>query len=156
MPGFIWNANPKMWQATSPTTDGWQALWSYMTDESQYVYWSTPKLRTEIRAGARAVLWRTTNKKGPNGIIAIGRVEESPRPLTPATKPLFSFPTRTEAAGWAETAAPSIWKTGIRLESVFWNDPINTGMRPPQGTVGRISDDNLAAIDRAAMERSAT
>lgn len=156
MPGFIWNANPKMWQATSPSTDGWQALWSYVRDGSHYVYWSTPKLQAEIRAGVRAVLWRTTNKKGPNGIIAVGHVEESPRQLTLATEPLFSFPARLAAAGWNETAAPSTWKTGIRLENVFWDDPINTGMSPPQGTVGRINEDDLAAITLAIAKRRAT
>lgn len=152
-PAFIWNANPGMWNVVAPHKDGWDALCAYLLDSSSYVYWSTPRLNKEIKAGDSAVIWRTTHKKGFNGVVAIGCVEEQPRQLSSSTKHLFKFPARLQAAGWDETDAPSPLKTGIRIEKTFWDHPINTGVDPLQGTVGRLSEKDLADITREVARR---
>lgn len=148
MATFIWNANPGMWSVVPPSSDGWEALELYVTDPAAYVYWSTPRLQREIKLGDIAYIWRTTHKKGNNGVVACGCVDEVPRQLTSATASLFRYPDRLKAAGWDETGAPSPWKTGIRIAKTFWTAPINTGLRPPQGTVGRLSDADAKAIER--------
>lgn len=149
MAAFIWNANPRMWTVVPPHSDGWDALRAYVTDPSGYVYWSTPKLQADIRVGDFACIWRTTHKKGNTGIVAVGRVEESPRQLTPSSIVLFQSGARLRAAGWDEQTARSTWKTGIRIEKTFWSNPVNVGMSGLQGTVNRILEENLRAITRA-------
>ena len=79
--------------------------------------------------------------------MARGRVEETPRQLGPATVNLFAYPARLTPAGWDEGVAPSSWKTGIRIEKTFWDDPITAGLPPAQGSVGRLSDEAARAIE---------
>lgn len=153
MTAFMWNANPGKWNVIAPHKDGWDAVCAYVLDPESYVYWSTPQLSKEIKVGDYAVIWRTIHKKGPNGVVAIGRVEEQPRQLTVSTKHLFKFPARLAAAGWDETVAPSPLKTGIRIQKTFWHDPINTGVSPRQGTVVRLSEKDLAEITREVARR---
>lgn len=153
MAAFIWNANPKMWMVVPPASDGWDALKAYVVNPSGYVYWSTPLLRADIKAGDKAFIWRTTYKKEKTGFVAVGQVQEKPRQLTPSSASLFSFPASLKAAGWNESTAPSVWKTGIKIEKTFWDDPVNTGLSPNQGTVGRLSEDDIKAIERAVASR---
>jgi len=144
MPGFVWNTNHLMWKVVPPFTDSWDVLKAYIVDPCAYVYWSTPRLQDEIEVGAPAYIFRTVDKQG---IVARGRVEETPRQLGPATISLFAFPDRLTPAGWDEGVAPSSWKTGIRIERTFWDEPINPGLQPAQGSVGRLSEEVLKAIE---------
>jgi hypothetical protein len=150
MAGFVWNTNHRMWKIVPPFRDSWDVLKAYIVDPSTYVYWSTPRLQEEIKVGDAAYIFRTVDKAG---IVARGRVEETPRQLTPANKSLFAFPDRLTPAGWDEGVAPSAWKTGIRVEQTFWDEPIDTGLRPQQSAVGRLSDDDVRAIEREIGRR---
>lgn len=147
---YIWNANPKLWNVVSANKSGWDALREYLGDSSAYVYWSTPKLFSQIKVGDRAYIWRTKFSGTQNGVVAIGHVAESPRQLTPSTVPLFAHPDRLHAAGWNEGAAPSNWKTGIKIDELFWNAPIAAKVRPPQGSVGSLKPAEADAIDLIA------
>jgi hypothetical protein len=144
MAGFVWNTNHRMWKVVPPFTDSWDVLKAYIIDPSAYVYWSTPRLQDEIKVGDVAYIFRTVDKAG---IVACGRVEETPRQLGPATVNLFAYPARLTPAGWNEGVAPSAWKTGIRIERTFWDDPITAGLQPAQGSVGRLSDEVARAIE---------
>ena len=147
MPAFIWNTHHGMWKVVPPFADSWDVLKAYITDPSAYVYWSTPLFQNEIEPGDTAYILRTVDKNGNSGIVARGRVEETPRQLTPASSSLFAIPGRLTPAGWDEGVAPSSWKTGIRIERTFWDDPVAAGLRPPTGTIGRLSDDALRTIE---------
>jgi hypothetical protein len=140
MAAFMWNANPEKWNVVPPSTDSWEALKNYVVDGSSYVYWSTPVHQKKIKVGDRAFIWRTKSSNGPSGIIAVGHVTESPRPLSVATTTLFTFPKRLGAAGWSESKAPSPWKTGIRIDRVFWNTPLQVGFAASQGTLLQLAD----------------
>jgi hypothetical protein len=43
--------------------------------------------------------------------------------------------------------APSSWKTGIAIEATFWDAPVHRAMRPAHGAVGRVSEDEMRAIE---------
>ena len=144
MPAFVWNTNHRMWKVVPPFADSLDVLRAYITDPSAYVYWSTPRLQDEIKAGDAAYILCTVDHQG---IVARGRVEESPRLLTPGNGRLFAFPARLTPPGWDELVAPSSWKTGIRIEATFWHAPVNRSMRPAQGAVGRLSEDEVRAIE---------
>jgi IS30 family transposase len=53
MAAYIWNANPAKWNVVPPAMNSWDALEAYVTDQSRYVYWSTPVLHKSINVGAR-------------------------------------------------------------------------------------------------------
>jgi len=147
MPAFIWNTHHGMWKVVPPFEDSFDVLRAYIIDASAYVYWSTPLFQTEIQPGDTAYILRTVDKNGNSGIVARGRVEEAPRQLTPANARLFAIPDRLTPPGWDEAVAPSSWKTGIRIERTFWDDPIAAGMRPATGTIGRLNHDILRTIE---------
>jgi hypothetical protein len=111
-------------------------------------------LHNSIRAGDTAHVWRTKYRDYESGIVAIGRVEELPRLLSTSTRGLFALPQRLAAAGWDETKAPSSWKTGIRVMQTFWNSPLQPGIRPYQGTVRRLNDLEVSAIEAEINARS--
>jgi hypothetical protein len=146
MSAFIWNTNHRMWKVVPPFADSADVLKAYICDPSGYVYWSTPRFHDEIKAGDTAFILRTANESGNDGIVARGRVEEPPRQLTAASFSQFSFPDRLTPAGWDEQIAPSSWKTGIRIEQTFWDNPIK-GVPPAIGTVGELSEERLRAVE---------
>ena len=78
MAGFVWYTNHRMWKIVPPFTDSWDVLKAYVVDASAYVYWSTPHLQDQIGVGDAAYIFRTVDKPG---IVACGRVEETPRQL---------------------------------------------------------------------------
>jgi hypothetical protein len=143
MAAFMWNANPEKWNVVPPSTDSWEALKDYVVDASNYVYWSTPVLQKVIKVGDRAFIWRTNSPNGKRGIIAAGQVTERPRQLSATTTTLFELPARIAAAGWSESEAPSPWKTGIRIDRVFWNSPLQVRFTASQGTLRRLADDEV-------------
>jgi hypothetical protein len=147
MAAFMWNANPGKWNVVPPATSGWEALKNYVLDGSQYVYWSTPVHQKLVKVGDRAFIWRTSSPKGPSGIIAVGYVTESPRQLSVATRTLFKLSERIEADGWSESEAPSLWKTGIRTDRVFWNMPLQVSFTASQGTLRRLNDDEVREVE---------
>jgi hypothetical protein len=57
MAGYIWNANPEKWNVVPPAMNNWDALKAYITDQSGYVYWSTPVLHKSIKVGDHAYIW---------------------------------------------------------------------------------------------------
>jgi hypothetical protein len=144
MAGFVWYTNHRMWKIVPPFTDSWDVLKAYVVDASGYVYWSTPHLQDQIKAGDAAYIFRTVDKPG---IVARGRVEETPRQLTASSMNEFAHPPRLTPAGWDESVAPSAWKTGIRIERTFWDDPITTSLRAQLTAVARLSDDAVQAIE---------
>ena len=144
MPAYVWNTNHRMWKVVPPFADSLAVLKAYITDPSGYVYWSTPRLHEEIAAGDLAFILCTVDKEG---IVARGRVEEAPRLLNPGNANAFAFPARLTPPGWDELVAPSSWKTGIRIERTFWDAPVNPTMRPAQGATGRVSEDEVRAIE---------
>jgi hypothetical protein len=145
MPAFVWNTNHRMWSIVPPFTDSLSVLKAYIVDPAAYVYWSTPRLHNEIAAGAAAYIYSAI---GNQGIVARGRGEERPRELTPANSAAFAYPDRLAPAGWDEAVAPSWWKTGIRIERTFWDAPIVApGFRPAPGTINRLSEGEVAAIE---------
>lgn len=149
MGAFIWNANPGKWDVVPPATDGWGALRDYISDVSNYVYWSTPARQKDIQVGDLAVIWRTTFLDRPTGIIAVGRVAERPRQLTDVNFKNFSRPERIKAPGWNEAGAPSQWKTGIAIEKIYWDLPVSTSLKISQGTVRGLREDEVADINKA-------
>jgi hypothetical protein len=148
MAGYVWNANPGKWNIVPPSTNSWDALKAYILDPSRYVYWSTPNLQRQIKVGDSAFIWRTKLGKNENGIIGVGRVAEAPRQLTHATAGLFAFPDRLSAAGWSESEALSPWKTGIRIESIFWNSPLQVSFTAWQGTVRQLTEEEIEAAQK--------
>jgi hypothetical protein len=150
MAGFVWNTNHRMWKIVPPFADSWDVLKAYIVDPSTYVYWSTPRMQDEIKVGDAAFIFRTVDKAG---IVACGRVEETPRQLGPATVSQFAFPDRLTPAGWDESIAPSAWKTGIRIARTFWDDPITAGLPPAQGSVARLSEEAVRAIEGEIARR---
>ena len=124
MSAFVWNTNHRMWKVVPPFAHSFDVLKAYICDPCAYVYWSTPRFQDEIQVGDIAFILRTADESGSDGIVARGRVEETPRQLTRASMSLFALPDRLTPAGWDELVAPSFWKTGIRIEATFWDDPI--------------------------------
>jgi hypothetical protein len=153
MAALMWNANPEKWNVVPPSTHSWEALKNYVVDSSNYVYWSTPVLQKPIKVGDRAFIWRTKSPKGPSGIIAVGHVAENPRQLSAATTALFALPERIEAVGWSEAEAPSTWKTGIRIDRIFWNTPLQVSFTAAQGTLRRLTDDEVRAAEKQILVR---
>jgi hypothetical protein len=147
MTAYIWHTHHGMWKVVPPFEDSFDVLKAYITDPSAYVYWSTPRFQNEIKPGDVAFILRTVDKNGNSGIVACGRVEESPRQLTPASLGEFALPARLTPAGWDEIVAPSSWKTGIRIEREFWDDPIAKGLHATGGAIGRLSDEAHRAIE---------
>jgi hypothetical protein len=146
MSAFVWNTNHRMWKVVPPFADSFGVLKAYICDPSAYVYWSTPRFHDAIKVGDLAYILRTADESGNDGIVACGRVEETPRQLTATSVSQFTFPDRLTPAGWDEQVAPSSWKTGIRIEKTFWDDPIK-GVPPAIGTVGQLSDERLRAVE---------
>src|SRR3954453_22181622 len=153
MAGFIWYTNHRMWRGVPPFAGSREVLKAYIVDASAYVYWSTPRHQDEIRAGDAAYIFRTADEHGEDGIVACGRVEETPRNLTHATLDLFAFPDRLAPAGWDEEIAPSSRKTGIRIVQTFWEKPVNPGLRPASGAMGRLSEDECKAVEAEIAKR---
>jgi hypothetical protein len=150
MAGFVWYTNHRMWKIVPPFTDSWDVLKAYVVDPAAYVYWSTPHLQDQIKVGDAAYIFRTVDKPG---IVACGRVGETPRQLTPSSMTEFVHPPRLTPAGWDESVAPSAWKTGIRIERTFWDEPISTGLRAQLTAVARLSDDAVQAIENEIGRR---
>jgi hypothetical protein len=136
-----------MWKIVPPFADSRDVLKAYIVDPCAYVYWSTPRLQDEIKAGDTAYIFRTADDDGNDGIVARGTVVETPRQFTAATLGLFAYPDRLTPPGWDEQVAPSSWKTGIRIDRTFWDRPIIKGVPPAVGAVGRVSEDGLQAIE---------
>ena len=130
MPAFVWITNHRMWKVVAPFSESWDVLKAYITDPSAYVYWSTPRLMDEIKAGDTAYIFRSVDREG---IVARGVVEEAPRHLSQRRLPHFAFPARLTPAGWDESVAPSAWKTGIRIERTFWDEPVGAGLHAAGG-----------------------
>jgi len=150
MPAFVWNTNHRMWKVVPPFQDSLGVLKAYITDAAAYVYWSTPRLHDEIAVGDVAYILCTVDKEG---IVARGRVAEAPRLLTPVNAGAFAFPARLTPPGWDEVVAPSSWKTGIAIEATFWDAPVARAMRPAQGAVARVSEEEMARIEREMAGR---
>jgi hypothetical protein len=144
MPAFVWNTNHRMWKVVPPFADSLAVLKAYITDASAYVYWSTPRLHDEIAVGDTAYILCTVDHQG---IVARGRVAERPRLLSPGNAGAFAHPARLTPPGWDELVAPSSYKTGIAIEATFWDAPVNRAMRPAQGGVGRVSEDEARRIE---------
>ena len=147
---FIWQGNPRKWHGSG-------TMASYLADKSNYIYWSTPQCRDEIREGDRAYIWRALSE-GPRGIVAAGTVKERPRQFLPANMAYFKHP---ERVGIGEEAASSVWKTGISIFEVRLT--VETGMltadmltsacpnlhilRGPQATVYRLDAEQCRKIE---------
>ena len=145
MAGFVWYTNHRMWKIVPPFKDSWDVLKAYVVDASAYVYWSTPHLQDQIKVGDAAYIFRTVDKPG---IVACGRVEETPRPLTPLERKRVRLSPRVSTpAGWDESVAPSAWKTGIRIERTFWDEPIDAGLRAQLTAVARLSEEDARAVE---------
>jgi hypothetical protein len=150
MPAFVWNTNHRMWKVVPPFADSLGVLEAYLTDEAAYVYWSTPRLHDEIKVGDTAYILCTVDHQG---IVARGRVAEVPRLLNAANASAFAQPHRLTPPGWDEVVAPSSWKTGIAIEATFWDAPVARAMRPAQGAVARVSEEEAGRIEREIAGR---
>jgi hypothetical protein len=154
---FLWQANPARWIGTGNLQD-------YITDESKYIYWSTPPTQCQhdrFRIGARAYLWRTRSNLGPRGIVVMGTVSELPKQLSLG---LFDRPERLVSQG-DEHAASSEWKTGISILEVRWRpesgmlthemleDIVPRIARGAQGTVFSLDDDHNLRIEKLWVDR---
>jgi hypothetical protein len=145
---FIWQGNPRRWRGSG-------TMASYVADKSQYIYWSTPQCRNEIRIGDKAFFWRALGE-GPRGIIATGIVAELPRQYSAATLSLFRHRDRVEIG---EEAASSLWKTGISISEVRLGTGMLTAkmleadcpnlhiLKMPQGTVYRLDAEQCKKIE---------
>jgi len=120
-----------------------------------YLYWSASRLLKEIKAGDRAVIWRSG---GDGGVIALGEIVEPPVPKTAVLHP--------EALGddlWrSEADEPTGIGVGIRVldfrldadegmltRPMLQADPLLSGMsllRSPQGTVFRLAPEEYDRI----------
>ena len=143
MPAFVWVTNHRMWKVVAPFSESFDVLKAYITDPSAYVYWSTPRHIDEIKPGDTAYIFRSVDRQG---IVARGVVEEAPRHLSAASAASFAFPARLTPPGWDESVAPSAWKTGIRIQRTFWDEPVGTGLNT-HGAVGRLSEDEVRGIE---------
>lgn len=143
MPAFVWNTNHLMWKVVPPFADSLAVLKAYITDPSAYVYWSTPRFQDEIKVGDTAYVFCTVDNQG---IVARGTVAEPPRQLNVTNAAQFAQAPRLVPAGWDEQIAPSSWKTGIAIERTFWDAPLKAG-KPAVGTVGRVSEEAMKAIE---------
>ena len=141
MPAFVWITNHRMWKVVAPFSESFDVLKAYITDPSAYVYWSTPRHIDEIKPGDTAYIFRSVDRQG---IVARGVVEEAPRHLSATAS--FAFPPRLTPAGWDESVAPSAWKTGIRIERTFWDEPVGCGLNA-HGPVARLSEDEVRGIE---------
>jgi len=150
MPAFVWRTNHRMWSIVPPFTDSWDVLKAYILDPSAYVYWSTPHHQDEIKVGDAAYILRTVDRAG---IVACGIVEETPRLLSSSSRSQFASPDRLSPPGWDETVAPSAWKTGIRIHRTHWDEPLAMDWSPPHGAVGRLSAEDVAAIEGSQARR---
>ena len=150
MPAFVWNTNHRMWKVVPPFADSLAVLKAYITDASAYVYWSTPRLHEAIAVGDVAYILCTVDHQG---IVARGRVAERPRLLNPANAGAFAQPARLTPPGWDELVAPSSYKTGIAIEATFWDAPVAPAMRPAQGGVGRVAEDEARRIEQEMAAR---
>ena len=150
MPAYVWNTNHLMWRIVPPFTNSLDVLKAYITDPSAYVYWSTRQFHDEIRVDDLAYILCTVDNEG---IVARGRVAEAPRLLGPANAGAFARPERLSPPGWDESVAPSSWKTGIAIERTFWDAPVQRAMRPAHGAVGRLSEEQVRAIEAEINER---
>ena len=144
MPAYVWNTNHRMWKVVPPFADSLAVLKAYLTDASAYVYWSTPRLHDVIAIGDTAYILCTVDHQG---IVARGRVAEAPRLLNAGNAGAFAQPARLTPPGWDEVVAPSSWKTGIAIEATFWDAPVARAMRPAQGAVGRVSEEEAGRIE---------
>src|ERR1044072_1200485 len=117
MPAFVWITNHRMWKVVAPFRESFDVLKAYITDPSAYVYWSTPRLIEEIKAGDTAYIFRSVDREG---IVARGVVEEAPKLLSATSAASFAFPARLTPPGWDESVAPSALATGIRIEWSLW------------------------------------
>ncbi|TMJ00063.1 MAG: hypothetical protein E6G97_21000 [Alphaproteobacteria bacterium] len=150
MPAYAWNTNHRMWKVVAPFADSLAVLKAYITDHSAYVYWSTPRLHDEIAVGDVAYILCTVDHQG---IVARGRVAEGPQLLNVRNASAFAHPARLTPPGWDEAIAPSSYKTGIAIEATFWDAPLHRGMRPAQGGVARLSEEEAARIEREIAAR---
>ena len=150
MPAYVWNTNHLMWKVVPPFADSLSVLKAYIVDPSRYVYWSTRRFHDEIKVGDAAYILCTVDNEG---IVAQGRVAEAPRLLNPTNAAAFAHPARLSPPGWDEGVAPSSWKTGIAIERTFWDAPVYRAMRPAQGAVGRLSDDQVSVIESEIAAR---
>jgi hypothetical protein len=139
-----------MWSVVPPFADSWDVLKAYIMDPSAYVYWSTPHHQDEIKVGDAAYIFRTVDH---SGVVACGIVEEVPRRLAPSSRSQFALPARLSPPGWDEAVAPSAWKTGIRIHATHWDDPLATDWSPPHGAIGRLSEADVALIERERARR---
>ena len=64
MPAFVWITNHRMWKVVAPFSDSFDVLKAYICDPSAYVYWSTPRLMDEIKAGDTAYIFRSRRSRG--------------------------------------------------------------------------------------------
>jgi EVE domain len=149
---FIWQGNPDKWHDGEMSSD--------VAHNSQYIYWSTPQWRNEIRVGDKAYIWRAKGdgREGPPGIIATGTVAELPRQYLPNTRALFKHPERLDPG---EEAASSKWKTGISISEVRLTPetgmltaeilaPVSADLsilKMPRGTVFRINAEQCQKIE---------
>jgi hypothetical protein len=154
MNAWLWTASPNLWRAGLGMT-GFEALRMYLEDESGIVYWATPKFRENIRAGDTAYIWRT--KRSPrddqNGIVAVGEVTETPHEFNGDNGHEFGNPEQLESAGWDEGRATSEWKTGIRIERLFWNTPVNVPGLMVRETINLLNVEQHQRIDAMLLER---
>lgn len=128
----------------------------YLSRFPQLIYWRTNRYVKDILVGDPVFIWRAGNEAGA---VAVGKVVEKPTPAKSVEHP--------EALGddlWVgDESNPSEIKTGIQLseirlsadedmvaratakdDSVLATSTIVTG---PYGTVFRLSDDELSALE---------
>jgi len=120
MGAWLWTGNPDRWEYSGD-------MRSYLESGSKYVYWSTTKYRERVQIGDRAYIWRTKSKNNDrNGIVAVGTVAEEPKEYTGRNADEFDFPSQLNVRpGWNEAQAPSHWKTGIKIERLLWDHPLD-------------------------------
>ena len=141
MPAFVWITNHRMWKVVAPFSDSFDVLKAYITDPSAYVYWSTPRLMDEIKAGDTAYIFRSVDREG---IVARGVVEEAPKHLSPTNARLIRL-----------SGAPDAGRLGRKRRALGVEDRHpdradvlgragGRGLRA-HGAVGRLSEDEVKA-----------